>query len=118
MQAILFLTHVTGRRILRHFSRLKRETASRLDAFLCLHQTTSFTLFPADFFIKSEDSEGILPVRCEERKRYGPFGFVDLICFPAFQRLKHYSHIWLVEYDVDYAGDWDNFFARRMDSRA
>jgi hypothetical protein len=119
MQAVLFLTHFTSQRIARHFSRLKRETASRLDAFLCLHQKRPFTLFPADFFIRSEDSERILPVRCEERQRSGRnYGFVDLFCFPAFQRLKRYSHIWFVEYDVDYAGDWGSFFARRMGSRA
>jgi hypothetical protein len=119
LQAVIFLTHVTTRRIVRHFSRLRRETASRLDAFLCLHQTTPFTLSRADLFIKSEDSQRVLPKRFEERQRSGrTSGFVDLACFPAFQRLKHYSHIWFVEYDVDYAGDWDSFFAPRMDSGA
>src|SRR5262249_41557255 len=55
----------------------------------------------------------------KEMQRSGrTYGFRDLFYFPVLQRLKHYSHIWFVEYDVDFAGDWDRFFARTIDRRA
>ena len=33
-------------------------------------------------------------------------------------RLSDYSHFWIVEYDVDYAGHWDQFFSQFVDSQA
>jgi hypothetical protein len=97
-QAIVFLTHLNRRRIRRHFSRLKRE--AKLDAFFFLHQGNV------------TEGQRILPNREAERNGR-PFnnGFNDLVCFPIFQKLDRYSHIWLVEYDVDYAGHWGEFFA-------
>lgn len=39
-------------------------------------------------------------------------GFTDLVYATAFfsQPLLRYRYLWLVEYDVDYAGDWSAFF--------
>jgi hypothetical protein len=120
MQAIVFLTHRTDRRILRHFARVKRE--ANLDTFLCLHRPTpNLGISRGDLTVTLQDSQLILPVRYVEKQVSGrPFnnGFNDLIYFPAFQQLKHYEHIWVIEYDVDFAGDWGRFFARQSKTDA
>jgi hypothetical protein len=126
-QAVLLITHVESPAIARHFERLKRETAGLIDAFFCLHQVTpTSTTHPrlaTNLLVTAVDGARLLPQRHAERLirglRYNE-GYADLIQMPACSHpsLGHYEHLWTMEYDVDFAGDWSCFFARTMESRA
>ena len=127
-QAIVFLTHVESIRVLNHYERLKHETRDLLDTFLCVHEVASRGLapriFPADFRISAQATAQYAPRRYEQMLRSyesaSYFGHIDLIFMPALssERLRSYPHVWLIEYDVDYAGYWSSFFAETMQSHA
>jgi hypothetical protein len=105
MQAVVFLTHLRSGRISRHFARLKRECG--FDAFL--------------FFHSKGDGAALLPsraVEAKERKIAYDYGGTDLIFIPAMLAPEGYEHIWLVEYDADFAGNWKTFFDKASESEA
>jgi hypothetical protein len=105
MQAVVFLTHLRSGRISRHFARLKRECG--FDAFL--------------FFHSKGDGAALLPSRAaeaKERKIAYDDGGTDLIFIPAMLAPEGYEHIWLVEYDADFAGNWKTFFDKASESEA
>ena len=116
-QALVFLTHVESRRVLAHYERLKRETHGMLDTFLCVHDTAQASggprVLPADFRVSSPESESYAPRRHRQMVAVGNvYAFVDMIYMPALtsDRLKAYPYVWIIEYDVDFAGDWSRFF--------
>jgi hypothetical protein len=124
-QAVVFLTHVESAAVFGHFQRLKREVHPLLESFLCLHQTSprvASTPQPR-ILVTPQDGARVLPSRHAEMERTGRAfsnGFPDVAYIPAFadSRLEPYDYLWLVEYDVDYAGDWQSFVVRTMGSRA
>ena len=116
---MVFLTHFESAQIQAHFERLKAETSGLLDAFLCVHEPAKridVEPLAADFRVSSSDAKTLLPRRYADMQRRGGRimpGFTDLTAMPALldKRLSGYAHIWLVEYDVDFAGPWNVFFA-------
>jgi hypothetical protein len=126
MQAVLFVTHMESERIYKHFLRIKAETLGLLDSFLCVHESASSRRTfdcPADFRLSAADEEKYLPARYAEKISQGGNivpKFTDLTHMPALlsPRLSNYSYIWLVEYDVDFAGRWDQFFSPLLASHA
>jgi hypothetical protein len=124
-QALVFLTHIESIRILGHYERLKRETAGLLDTFLCVHEAAprgaAPRILPADIRVSEPVGAQYAPKRhAQMRLRGSPYTFIDLIFMPVMssERLEDYSHVWYIEYDVDYAGDWSHFFADFMRSEA
>jgi hypothetical protein len=124
-QALVFLTHIESIRVLAHYERLKRETAGLLDSFLCVHDPAprgaTPRIFQADFRISGPAGAPYAPKRYAEMQLWGsPYTFIDLIYMPVLvsERLEGYSHLWFIEYDVDYAGDWSHFFADAARSQA
>ncbi|MEO8451272.1 MAG: hypothetical protein ABI647_15870 [Gemmatimonadota bacterium] len=124
-QAIIFLTHVASARIVRHFERLREEVHPLLPAFLCVHGAASAApcYRDADLTVSLENGRALLPGRYDEMNRCGlkiNKGFGDLAYFPAMlsPNLARYDYFWLVEYDVDFAGDWLQFFGLAMTSTA
>jgi hypothetical protein len=125
-QALVFLTHIETPRVLAHYERLRREAGDLLDVYLCVHATEEPAperSLLADFRVSWLGSALYAPQRFEEMLRarrnfYG--GYTDLIYTPVLgsERLGAYRYLWLMEYDVDYAGDWSKFFARTMESNA
>lgn len=114
-QALVFLTHIRASKIYKQFQRVKEQAAPQIRASLYLNQLGQGTLTPNGELIP-DDGAGLLPHRQAERKREG---FHDLIFVPILMSsLREYDHVWLLEYDVDYAGDWGDFFARTMNSEA
>src|ERR1700676_2325647 len=118
MQAIVFLTHMESEPIYQHFLRLKAETQGILDVYLALHEPSdgrSGISLPVDFLIPATGLwQNIFTVRYAEKKvRGGTFvpGFTDLIYIPILlgPQLADYSHIWFIEFDVDFAGPWNEF---------
>jgi hypothetical protein len=123
-QAVVFLTHTLSDRIYNHFLRLKKETRVHLDSFLCLHRTEGREgEGVADFIVARREEENTLPARFAEKMRRGGSitpGFVDLAFMPALlsTRLSSYEYLWTIEYDVDFAGHWSEFFMPLLSSRA
>jgi hypothetical protein len=116
--AALMLTHVIHPRIVRHFERLKSQTDGILDAFLCVdgrHAKSGADITGADYVISEEHARSFLPRRFEQYLARGGVlvpGFVDMALVSAIlaRPFAQYRFIWLVEYDVDFAGDWSTFF--------
>jgi hypothetical protein len=126
-QAVVLVTHVGGREIHGHFARLRSEVAGLLDTFVCVDASVPGRAFdpelPAHFKAKPQDAARLLPARyLESRSRHGGIipGYPDLVYWPALlsDRLAAYDYLWILEYDVDYAGNWREFFARTMPSPA
>jgi hypothetical protein len=127
MQAVVFLTHMESEPIYQHFLRLKAETRGLLDVYLAVHDCSGQGAphsLPADFRIPADGLEQHkFSARYAEKKaRGGTFipGFVDLVYVPIMlsAELAGYSSIWLLEYDVDFAGPWDAFFRPLLSSQA
>jgi hypothetical protein len=128
MQAVILVTHIETGQIYKHFLRLKAECRDHLDAYLCVHMSADRRAEPGheaqvDFRLSASDEEACLPARHAEKIARGGTivpGFCDLTYMPALlsPRLANYTHVWIVEYDVDYAGPWDRFFGPLAGSEA
>jgi hypothetical protein len=126
-QAIVFVTHIGGERIQRHYLRLQSETLGLLPAYLCVHHTTqshiATTFLPAHFRVDDSRMKAALPVRFGDMQIRGKGllpGFMDLIHMAVMldPELDRYGYIWIIEYDVDFSGTWRCFFSQAMTSSA
>lgn len=115
----VFVTHKWSPRIAAHYARLKREAGTQLDVFLA-YQPQGAEVLPADLdadlVVHIPASAEHFPLRYQEYESRGhetPWGYVDLVWMTAFldPRLTGYDRFWLVEYDVDFSGDWGRFFS-------
>jgi hypothetical protein len=118
MQAALLMTHIESEAITQHFERLKRETRGLLDVFLCVHASAPSVISEgrsADFTVSSSIEARTLPNRYAEKMRRGGTilpGFCDLTYMPVLlTELSDRTHVWVIEYDVDFAGSWSSFFS-------
>ena len=124
--ALLFLTHTNKPRVLHHFDRLKAETAGLLDCFLCVDTEAlglSYSDFPPNLPVRRTDAETLMPHRHRHmaaNEDGGYFNFIDLLFIPVAAQLARigYRRIWVVEYDVDFAGPWSDFFSKLLNSKA
>ena len=108
------ITHKITPRIRGHFERLRKELDGLMPVYLCM-QGENEGAWQADFSIMPEDVEGLLPARAEQARQAGRRtnqGFVDLIYMPAMAHaaLASFDQVWLMEYDVDYTGNWLSLF--------
>ena len=115
----VFVTHIWSPRIARHFERLRREAGTVLPVFLAFHQTAPGAPLPegvsADIVVGDQDGARITPYRYEDHVGRGPLtmsGYVDMIWIAILlnPRLAAFERLWLIEYDVDFSGDWATFF--------
>jgi hypothetical protein len=133
--AIVFLTHIVSKRILLHFKRLQEETNGSLFSLLCIHNSqlsmgsrvergiSSFRLPTPSLDVDAQSGARLLPNRHAQMRRLGRWynkGFPDLAYLPAMmsEKMRQYEFIWLVENDVDYAGDWLKFFSSTLENDA
>jgi hypothetical protein len=127
-QAIVFHTHLHDPRIFAHFERMKREVDGLVPAFLSFHAGVGSPIEAVrsrvDFVSTAADAERVLPARCRELRRNEGRGFAsgfpDLTWLPSLlsERLRACAYVWLVEYDVDFAGNWREFFSAAGSSEA
>jgi hypothetical protein len=121
-QAAVMLTHRDTPRLQEHFRRFRREVAPLMPAFLLLHRTEG-TEGSADIVLTDADLERGTPRRYREMRASGKrvnLSFVDIAVMPAFnsELLRSYQYVWLVEYDVDYAGNWADALRPHVDRTA
>lgn len=125
-QAVIFLTHIENPRIAAHFERMRRELQDLLPVYLCVHEPAGPGgpgRLDADFRITPHDAQQLLPQRfalMRQLKRSFSSGFPDLCYMPAMLHpaLRDHDYFWMIECDLDYSGNWRDFFARVMVSDA
>lgn len=119
--AVVLLTHLEIDPIHSHFERLRHQAEGQLDVFLCVHTSSAApqpaTRLRADFRAEGLNAANSLAGRYRECLGSGGTiipGFTDLVYMPVLlgAAFEPYDYIWLIEYDVDYAGDWRDFFAQ------
>lgn len=119
---ILFLTHYWDHRLARHVARFRREAGRALPVHL-VYQAASAATVPAsarpDIVVtKSQIADrfplAYAPIAAGESALYDNIDLVWLTAL-ADPLLSDYEHFWIVEYDVDYSGDWGDFFRALKD---
>ncbi len=104
----LFFTHQRGERIERHFERLRVETQSLVDWHFVFNggdgvsPTVDWSYRPA-----SVD----MPLRYQNFVSHGGVmgGYMDVAIIPLVVSCQG-DFVWVMEYDVDYSGNWMEFF--------
>jgi hypothetical protein len=111
----IFLTSHDTPRIRGQFRRLKAESADYVDAYFALNP--GVTPMPQSE-LPSRPAADIFPVRSKQAEggKLLP-GHVDLVYAPLAMAMSH-AYVWIVEYDVDYSGDWANFFRQFRNNTA
>jgi len=112
----IFLTHLDTPRIRRHHDRLVEESGS----LVTWHPVVSHDSFPRpEAPFAYDDPAEVLPHRYRLMAEHGGVqgGYLDTLFVPVLLALGG-DHVWLCEYDVDFAGRWGDLFARYADNDA
>lgn len=75
---------------------------------------------PADIVIRDDDCARAVPYRYRDHVGRGPIarsGYVDMVWIAILldPRLGAYGRLWILEYDVDFSGNWARFFKAAAD---
>jgi hypothetical protein len=108
----LFLTSATDDRVIRQFERLRAEARDYVDVYLVVNPS-SLPVVPG------LNAEELMPRRWKAMlaNRYMIPGYLDMIWMPL-GLMAPYPYVWMIEFDVDYAGDWGQFFTQFKRNRA
>ena len=108
----LFLTSTTDDRVIRQFERLRAEARDYVDVYLVVNPS-SLPVVPG------LNAEELMPRRWKAMlaNRYIIPGYLDMIWMPL-GLMAPYPYVWMIEFDVDYAGDWGQFFGQFKRNRA
>ncbi len=112
----IFLTHRESPRIEAHFRRLVDETGDLVD----WHFVFSHDAYPRpEAPFAYPDPEQLLPERYRAMAAHGGVqgGYLDTLLVPVLSGLDA-DHLWVCEYDVDYAGRWDDLLGPCADDDA
>jgi hypothetical protein len=104
----IFVTSRDDPRIRAHFRRLKQQTEGLLDLSYVINRSD----FPEpDCSLSPLSPQEIMPRRMRSMLENGGIygGFVDVLFVPLALALKN-EFVWIIEYDVDFSGDWRDFF--------
>ncbi len=114
-EAGLFLLHNRNKIISGHYRKLVRETSAQIDWRMLFNPASAAKGFGA----VSRRARTLTPRRHAEIQRRPNVsgGFMDVPVMAA-AALLDYEYVWCLEYDVDWTGDWANFFHLFADSNA
>jgi hypothetical protein len=112
----IFLTHQRSSRIRRHFQRLVKESGHLITWHFVFSQDTGAR--PRAPFVY-EDPAQVLAARYRAMVAHGGVqgGYLDTLMIPVLRALPA-DHVWVFEYDVDFAGSWDTLFGQFADNDA
>ena len=105
----IFFTHVRTPRVRRHFRRLVAESRGEVTWHFILNPDAGAR--PKAPFAY-DDPADVMAGRYRAMERNGGVqgGFLDTALFPVLRALRA-DHLWVMEYDVDFAGRWSDLFA-------
>jgi hypothetical protein len=113
---VVFLAHHTEPGAMGALAKLNAECGSLLTIVPVFDQTRK--AYPIEYIANAQavtckQATRELPYREKHREHRGTFWprNIELPLLWFFQRLPHYSHYWLMEYDVRFTGHWSDFFA-------
>lgn len=115
---VLFVTHRWSASIAAHYARLKREAGSVLDVLLVYQLPPSGDVAAdPDVTVTVAEIAAAFPHRFAEGGREWAFRSADLVWMTAAGKapIAEYDRIWMLEYDVDFSGDWGMFFRQVLD---
>ncbi|MET3352974.1 hypothetical protein V5F34_05585 [Xanthobacter autotrophicus] len=106
----LFITTKSTDRIRAHFERVRQQTEGLVDWRL-IHNPGNHVA-PVEPCL-DPPPEAVLPERLRQLDENGGLvpGYVDVLTVAAAWPLPH-DHTWVMEFDVDYTGDWRALFER------
>lgn len=112
----LFLSHIRSPRIVRHFERLVSESGQRI-GWRFVYNEGRYPAPQADFAVPL--AEQIFPLRFAQMQRNEGTvgGYADTTLWPCVLALDA-DFTWLMEFDVDFSGHWEKFFAQFADNDA
>jgi hypothetical protein len=116
----IFVTSRDEPRIKAHFRRLQKQTEGLLDLSYVLNRSD---LPEPECGLSYVSPNKIMPRRMQRMLENGGIygGSVDLLFVPLALALKN-EFVWIIEYDVDFSGDWRDFFRQfetdRSESRS
>lgn len=115
-QGGVFLCHRAEPRIRAHFERLRRETEGLVDWVWA--DDPGYLDDPPGRLPYPHPAE-TMPTRWAEARRWGnvALGTLDIVLVPTVLA-SAYDHVWFMEYDVDFAGDWRRVFRRFRETRS
>jgi hypothetical protein len=118
--AVLFLTHVWSRNIGERYARLRRELTGHADCLVLLQDGNLDVRSAWEEFLAALDASSDLrtydPAKLEQRLGFAYLQPERIVPgsahFPLldFSLDEDYAYYWIVEYDVEYRGDWRDFF--------
>ncbi|WP_342150367.1 hypothetical protein [Methylorubrum sp. SB2] len=106
----IFLAHLRSARIDAHFQRLADETRSILPWTMGFNPGRGADL---DIGVAYEPAAKAMPRRWQAMVENGGVrnGLLDVAIFSSLLAIEA-DHVWVVEYDVDFAGRWSDFFTQ------
>ena len=112
----IFFTHVRSPRVRRHFRRLVAESRGEVTWHFIFNPDAGAR--PTAPFAY-DDPADVMAGRYGAMMRHGGIqgGFLDTALFPVLRALRG-DHLWVMEYDVDFAGRWNDLFAPFADNDA
>ena len=113
----IFVTSRDEPPIRTHFRRLQKQTEGLLDL--------SYIVNPSDFpeperSLSYVSPRKMMPRRMQRMVENGGMyegGFLDVLVVPLALALKN-EFVWIIEYDVDFSGDWRDFFRQFESDRS
>jgi hypothetical protein len=110
----VFLTHRDTPRIRDHFARLVAESGGLVTwQFVLSHDTYPRPEAPFAY----PDPADVMPARYRAMEEHGGVqgGYLDTLLVPVLTALEA-DHLWVCEYDVDFAGHWSDVFGPLADA--
>ena len=104
----IFVTSRDEPQIRAHFRRLQEQTEGLLDLSYIVNRSD---LPEPDCSLSHISPKEIMPRRMQRMLENGGMygGFVDVLFVPLALAVKN-EYVWIIEYDVDFSGDWRDFF--------
>ena len=105
----IFVTSRDEPQIRAHFERLQRQTEGLLDLSYIVNRSD---LPEPESGLSCVSPKQIMPLRMQRMLENGGMygGFVDVLFVPLAMAVKN-EFVWIIEYDVDFSGDWGIFSA-------